>query len=67
MRLYHMGLDAHVVGDMSCPPLGEGDLLVCQRGAGDFSTVSALIGVAHGARARVACITAEPRGLHPCG
>ena len=20
MRLYHMGLDAHVVGDMSCPP-----------------------------------------------
>jgi 6-phospho-3-hexuloisomerase len=22
MRLYHMGLDAHVAGDMSCPPVG---------------------------------------------
>ncbi|MBL4557747.1 MAG: hypothetical protein JKP98_13445 [Rhodobacteraceae bacterium] len=22
MRLYHMGLDAHVVGDMTTPPLG---------------------------------------------
>jgi 6-phospho-3-hexuloisomerase len=23
MRLYHLGLDAHVVGDMSCPPVGR--------------------------------------------
>ena len=28
MRLYHLGLDAHVVGDMSCPPVGPGDLLL---------------------------------------
>jgi len=62
MRLYHMGLDAHVVGDMSCPPVGEGDLLVVSAGPGAFSTVMGLIGVARGAGARVACVTAVPDG-----
>ena len=62
MRLYHMGLDAHVVGDMSCPPVGEGDLLVVSAGPGAFSTVNGLIGVAKGAGARVACVTAVPEG-----
>src|SRR6267143_2370191 len=28
MRLMHLGLDAHMVGDMTTPPVGEGDLLV---------------------------------------
>ena len=62
MRLYHMGLDAHVVGDMSCPPLGAGDLLVVSAGPGAFSTVMALLGVAKAAGARVACVTATPGG-----
>lgn len=65
MRLYHMGLDAHVVGDMSCPPLGPGDLLIASAGPGGFSTVNGLIGVARGAGARVACITAQPDGSAP--
>lgn len=65
MRLYHMGLDAHVVGDMSCPPLGKGDLLVVSAGPGDFSTVRGLMGVAQGAGARVACVTAQPDGAVP--
>jgi 6-phospho-3-hexuloisomerase len=65
MRLYHMGLDAHVVGDMSCPALGPGDLLVASAGPGGFSTIDALIGVARGAGARVACVTAEPTGSAP--
>jgi hypothetical protein len=34
MRLYHIGLDAHVVGDMSCPPVGPGRPSGRQRGAG---------------------------------
>ena len=38
MRLYHLGLDAHVVGDMTVPHLGEGDLLVVSAGPGYFST-----------------------------
>ncbi len=62
MRLYHMGLDAHVVGDMSCPPLGPGDLLIASAGPGGFSTVDGLIGVARSAGARVACVTAQPGG-----
>ena len=26
MRLYHLGLDAHVAGAMTTPPVGAGDL-----------------------------------------
>ncbi len=62
MRLYHLGLDAHVVGDMSAPPVGAGDLLVVSAGPGGFSTVDGLIGVARSAGARTACITAQPAG-----
>jgi 6-phospho-3-hexuloisomerase len=65
MRLYHLGLDAHVVGDMSCPPVGAGDLLVVSAGPGEFSTVMGLIGVARRDGARVACVTAEPGGAAP--
>ena len=65
MRLYHLGLDAHVVGDMSAPPVGPGDLLLVSAGPGGFSTVNGLIGVARGAGARTACVTAEPDGDAP--
>ncbi|MDZ4095352.1 MAG: SIS domain-containing protein [Paracoccaceae bacterium] len=65
MRLYHLGLDAHVVGDMSAPPVGAGDLLLVSAGPGDFSTVTALIGVAQAAGARTACVTAQPQGRVP--
>ena len=65
MRLYHMGLDAHVVGDMSCPPVGPGDLLVVSAGPGGFSTVDGLIGVARKAGARIACVTAQTQGSAP--
>ena len=47
MRLFHMGLDAHVVGDMTTPPVGKGDVLMVSAGPGYFSTVAALMGVAH--------------------
>ncbi|MGC9418472.1 MAG: SIS domain-containing protein [Rhodovulum sp.] len=65
MRLYHLGLDAHIVGDMTTPPLGPGDLLLVSAGPGEFSTVRALVGVAQGAGARAACITAQPDGPVP--
>ncbi len=65
MRLYHLGLDAHVVGDMSCPPVGAGDLLIVSAGPGDFSTVAGLVGVATAAGARTACVTAQPTGAVP--
>ncbi len=65
MRLMHLGLDAHVVGDMTVPHLGRGDLLFVSAGPGSFSTVRALVGVAHADGARTAAITAQPSGTVP--
>lgn len=65
MRLMHLGLDAHVVGDMATPPLGEGDALVVSAGPGSFSTVNALLGVAKSAGARTVVVTAKPDGPAP--
>jgi 6-phospho-3-hexuloisomerase len=65
MRLHHMGLDAHVVGDMTAPPVGPGDLLLVSAGPGDFSTVRALVGVAQAAGAATACVTAQASGTVP--
>jgi len=65
MRLYHVGLDAHVVGDMSTPPVGSGDLFLASAGPGAFSTVLALLGVAHSAGARTMIVTAQPDGDAP--
>ena len=65
MRLYHLGLDAHVVGDMTTPAIGEGDVLFVSAGPGHFSTVEALSGVAGKAGGKVVCITAEPKGAVP--
>jgi len=39
MRLFHMGLDVHVVGDMTTPPLGPGDLLIVSVGPGDAAKI----------------------------
>jgi 6-phospho-3-hexuloisomerase len=60
MRLYHLGLDAHVQGEMSTPPVGPGDLLLVSAGPGELSTVSALMRVAREAGAQVLFLTAEP-------
>ncbi len=65
MRLFHLGLDAHVVGDMTTPSIGPGDLLLVSAGPGYFSTVDALVGVARNAGARTVCITAQPEGPVP--
>jgi 6-phospho-3-hexuloisomerase len=65
MRLMHLGFDAHVVGDMTTPPLGTGDLLLVSAGPGSFSTVVALLGVARAAGGRTAVVTAQPDGEAP--
>lgn len=62
MRLFNLGLDAHVVGDVTTPPLGEGDLLVVSAGPGSFATVEALMGVAQAAGSRTLVVTAQPGG-----
>jgi len=65
MRLYHLGFDAHVVGDMTVPHLGTGDLLLVSAGPGHFSTIDGLIETAHRAGAKVVCLTAQEAGRCP--
>jgi 6-phospho-3-hexuloisomerase len=62
MRLFHLGRDAHVVADMTTPPLGPGDLLIVTSGQGHLPTAEALIEVAAKAGARTAIVTAQPQG-----
>ena len=62
MRLYHLGLDAHVVGEMTTPPAGVGDLLMVSAGPGDFASIAALMARAKEAGARTAVVTAEVDG-----
>lgn len=65
MRLMHLGFQASVVGDMTTPPIGQGDLLLMSAGPGSFSTVLALLAVAREVRARTLVITAQPAGTAP--
>ena len=58
MRLMHMGLDAHVVYDTTCPNIGKGDLLIvnCACTAVDYVVMK----LAKKAGAKIAAITAHP-------
>lgn len=60
MRLMHLGLDGHFVGQLSAPPVGKGDLLVAVLSVGKLPTGDALIGTARGAGARVLVISSRP-------
>jgi 6-phospho-3-hexuloisomerase len=62
MRLFHLGRSVSVVGDMTTPAIGKGDLLLVTAGPGMLSTVHALVSVAKAAGALVLTITAEPEG-----
>src|SRR4051794_6484512 len=46
MRLFHMGRDAHVVGDMTTPPLGPGDLLIVTVGPGKLPSAETFMQIA---------------------
>ena len=65
MRLFHLGLDVHVIGDMTVPPLGAGDLLFVSSGPGASNIGDALIAVAREASARIAVVTAQPEARTP--
>ncbi len=62
MRLFHMGRDVAVWGDMTAPAVGPGDLLIVSAGPGDLATARALVGIAGQAGARTALVTAQPEG-----
>jgi 6-phospho-3-hexuloisomerase len=62
MRLFHMGLDAHVVADMTTPPVGPGDLLIVTAGQGWLDTAETFMKLAKNAGAETAIVTAQPTG-----
>jgi 6-phospho-3-hexuloisomerase len=57
MRLMHLGLDVHVVGETSTPAIGEGDLLLTASGSGTTESIVRAARTAVEAKARVALIT----------
>ena len=62
MRLYHLGLKVAVEGDMTTPPVGQGDLFIVTVGPGEISTALALLGVAKQAGSTILVLTAQPNG-----
>jgi 6-phospho-3-hexuloisomerase len=62
MRLFHMGRDIAVWGDMTTPALGAGDLFIASAGPGDLPTAQTLVEVARKGGARTALVTAQAGG-----
>lgn len=62
MRLYHLGLDVHCIGDMTTPPGSEGDLFVVAAGPGGSTTVLALLDAAEAVGVRTLAVSAQPQG-----
>ena len=60
MRLFHLGRKVAVVGDMTTPAIGKGDLFVVTVGPGEISTALALLEVARKAGATILVLTAQP-------
>ena len=62
MRLMHMGLDAHVVYDTTCPNIGQGDLLIVNCACTSIGYT--VMKLAKKAGAKIAAITAHPESEH---
>lgn len=60
MRLFHLGLQASQVGEMTTPALATGDLLLVAAGPGALESTASLMRIARAAGARTALLTAEP-------
>jgi 6-phospho-3-hexuloisomerase len=65
MRLMHLGLDAHIAGDVTAQPIGPGDLLIVTSGPGDLTLTAAMIALGRRSGAQVAVVTAQPANPDP--
>jgi 6-phospho-3-hexuloisomerase len=62
MRLMHLGIEAHVVGDTTTPAAGRGDLLLVTSGTASTATLLPVAARAEERGARRATVTATPNG-----
>jgi 6-phospho-3-hexuloisomerase len=58
MRLSHLGLHAHVVGETVTPPVGPGDLVIAISGSGETPTTLAAAQAAGSAGVKMMVVTA---------
>jgi len=60
MRAMHVGIRAHVVGEVTTPSIGKGDLLLACSASGKTSLTCQIARAAKKAGARVAAVVARP-------
>jgi 6-phospho-3-hexuloisomerase len=61
MRLMHLGIDAHFVGQLSAPPVASGDLALAAIALGRLPTADAVLAAARKVGARTLVVTARPK------
>ena len=59
-RLLHMGFDVHFVGEIYCPPIKEGDLIILGSGSGTTQSLIVMGEKAKKVGARIATVTMFP-------
>ena len=62
MRLFHLGLQVAMVGDMTTFAVGPGDLFIASAGPGALPTAETLMKGARDAGAQTLLVTAQPNG-----
>lgn len=60
MRLMHMGYEVHIVGEVDCPAIAKGDVLLVASGSGGTSSVLLFAEKAHHFGAEVGAIVGKP-------
>ncbi|MDJ0339887.1 6-phospho-3-hexuloisomerase [Cryobacterium sp. PH31-O1] len=60
MRLMHLGLDVHVVGEVTSPAIAAGDVLLVASGSGTTGAIVRAAETAHGVGASILALTTAP-------
>jgi 6-phospho-3-hexuloisomerase len=60
MRLGHLGLKAHMLGDATVPSIGAGDVLLVSSGSGETQTIYDLVEIGKRNGAMVVLVTGNP-------
>lgn len=61
MRLYHAGISAHYLGDVTCPPVSAGDIVILSSGPGLGAITTTIAALAKEKGATTILATALPQ------